>query len=53
MEEQETVGGKKYHCYTHPEGQPEDALQAFVYSLIVHASTRLRPEFATMDLFGP
>ena len=26
LEEQETVSGKKYHYYTHSEGEPDDAL---------------------------
>jgi hypothetical protein len=26
MEEQETVSGKKYHYYTHSEGEPDDGI---------------------------
>jgi hypothetical protein len=53
MEEQEMVGGKKYHHYTHPQGEPDDALHAFIYALIAKEIGRL-PEnqpLAIMDLF--
>ena len=54
MEEQEMVGGKKYHHYKYPEGQPDDALHAFVYALIADEIGRL-PEnqsLAIMDLYS-
>jgi hypothetical protein len=53
MEEQEMVGGKKYHHYKHPQGEPDDALHAFIYALIAEEIGRL-PEnqpLAIMDLF--
>lgn len=53
MEEQEMVGGKKYHHYTHSEGQPDDAFQTFVYALIADAIGRIRPELVVTDLFTP
>jgi len=52
MEEQETVSDKKYHHYTHPEGQPDDALHAFVYALIAHALTRMQGELRPVELFS-
>jgi len=52
MEEQETIAGKKYHHYTHPEGRPDDAFHAFVYALIAYHSRKMRPEFGIVDLFG-
>jgi len=54
MEEQETISGRRYHHYKHPEGEPDDALHAFVYALIAEETTRL-PEnqpLAIMDLFS-
>lgn len=50
MEEQETVGGKRYHHYTHPEGQPDDALHAFVYALIANDIYHIYPELSIRDL---
>jgi hypothetical protein len=50
MQEQEMVGGKKYHHYTHPEGEPDDALHSFVYSIIADAIGRIRPEISIQDL---
>jgi len=52
MEEQETVSGKRYHHYTHPEGQPDDALHAFVYALIAYHSRKMGSELGIVDLFG-
>ena len=52
MEEQETISGKKYHHYTHPEGQPDDALHAFIYALIAHEYGRMSPPLVVQDLFG-
>jgi hypothetical protein len=37
MEEQNMVGGKKYHHYTHPKSEPDDAMHAFIYALIADA----------------
>lgn len=51
MEEQENVSGKKYHHYTHPEGEPDDALHAFIYALIAHAVGRMTPPLVVQDLF--
>jgi hypothetical protein len=51
MQEQEMVGGKKYHNYTHPEGEPDDALHSFVYALIADSIGRLRPEISIQDLY--
>jgi hypothetical protein len=51
MEEQETVSGKKYHHYTHPEGEPDDALHAFIYALIADAVGRMTPPLIVQDLF--
>jgi hypothetical protein len=51
MQEQEMVGGKKYHHYTHPEGQPDDALHSFCYSLIADAVGKIRPELSIQDLY--
>ncbi|MCW4032067.1 MAG: phage terminase large subunit family protein [Candidatus Bathyarchaeota archaeon] len=51
MEEQETVSGKKYHHYTHPEGEPDDALHSFIYALIGDAIGRLTPDLVIQDLF--
>jgi hypothetical protein len=53
MEEQETVSGKKYHHYTHPDGEPDDALHEFIYALIAEAVGRMSAPLAVMDLFGP
>jgi nitrogen regulatory protein PII len=53
MEEQETVSGKRYHHYTHPEGEPDDALHAFVYALIAESvSERINQPLVVMDLFS-
>jgi hypothetical protein len=52
MEEQETVSGKKYHHYTHPEGEPDDALHACIYSLIAESLERIDRPLAVHDLFG-
>jgi len=52
MEEQETVGGKKYHHYAHPEGEPDDALHSFVYALIADAVRRMSPLVVIQDLFS-
>jgi hypothetical protein len=52
MEEQEMVGGKKYHHYTHPEGEPDDALHAFIYALVAHAVGRMSSPLVVKDLFG-
>jgi hypothetical protein len=52
MEEQETVSGKKYHHYTHPEGQPDDALHAFIYALIAEAIQGMSQPLVIKDLFG-
>jgi hypothetical protein len=52
MEEQEMVGGKKYHHYTHPEGEPDDALHAFIYALIADAIARMSSPLVVKDLFG-
>jgi hypothetical protein len=51
MEEQETVSGKRYHHYTHPEGQPDDALHAFIYALIAEAIGRMSQPLIPKDLF--
>jgi len=51
MEEQETVSGKRYHHYTHPEGEPDDAYHGYIYSLIAEAIGRISPELSVMDLF--
>jgi len=52
MEEQETVSGKKYHHYTHPEREPDDALHTFVYALIADAIGRMSPPAVIQDLFS-
>lgn len=52
MEEQESVSGKKYHHYTHPEGEPDDALHGFIYALIADAYGRMAPPLVVQDLFG-
>jgi hypothetical protein len=52
MEEQEMVGGKKYHHYTHPEGEPDDALHAFIYALIADGIGRMSSPLVIKDLFG-
>jgi hypothetical protein len=41
MEEQETISGRRYHHYKHPEGEPDDALHAFIYALIAEEVGRL------------
>ena len=51
MQEQEMVGGKKYHHYTHPEGEPDDALHAFCYALIADAIGRISPRLEIQDLY--
>ena len=51
MEEQETVSGKKYHHYTHSEGEPDDALHGFIYALIADAYGRMAPPAVIQDLF--
>ena len=52
MEEQETISGKKYHHYTHPEGEPDDALHAFIYALISDAYSHMAPPLVIQDLFS-
>jgi len=52
MEEQETISGKKYHHYTHPEGEPDDAYHGFVYALIADAIQRISPALSVKDLFS-
>lgn len=52
MEEQEMVGGKKYHHYTHPQGESDGAFQAFVYALIADQVHRMEPPAVIQDLFG-
>ena len=52
MEEQETVSGKEYHHYTHPEGEPDDALHGFIYALIADAAGRMAPPLVVQDLFS-
>jgi hypothetical protein len=52
MEEQENISGKKYHHYTHPEGQPDDAIHAFIYALIAHEYGRMTPPLVIQDLFN-
>ena len=49
LEEQESV--KKYHHYTHPKGQPDDAFQAFIYALIAEGSERINPPLVVKNLF--
>lgn len=51
MEEQETISGKRYHHYTHPQGEPDDALHSFIYALIADALLRISPELSVTDLF--
>lgn len=51
MQEQEMVGGKKYHHYTHPEGEPDDALHSFVYAIIADAIERISPTLTIQDLY--
>jgi hypothetical protein len=51
MEEQETVSGKKYHHYTHPEGTADDALHAYIYAMMAENIENLRPELVIKDLF--
>jgi hypothetical protein len=51
MEEQETVSGKKYHHYTHPEGEPDDAGHACIYSIIAESLERIDHPLAVHDLF--
>jgi len=50
MEEQESISGKKYHHYTHPEGEPDDALHTFIYALIADAVGKMSPPLVVMDL---
>ena len=52
MEEQETVSGKKYHHYTHSEGEPDDALHGFIYALIADAAGKMAPPLVVQDLFS-
>jgi len=52
MEEQETASGKKYHHYTHPEGEPDDALHGFIYALIADAAGCMAPPLVVQDLFS-
>jgi hypothetical protein len=52
MEEQETVSGKRYDHYTHPEGEPDDALHAFASALIADAIGRMNPPAVIRHLFG-
>jgi len=51
MKEVEILGGKRYHRYTHPEGEPDDALHTFCYALIADAVGRISPTFAVQDLY--
>jgi len=54
MEEQESITGRRYHHCKHPEGEPDDALHAFIYALIAEEVGRL-PEnqpLAIMDLYS-
>lgn len=51
MEEQESVSGRRYHHYTHPEGEPDHALHTFVYALIAYRSTGLSEPLEVMDLY--
>jgi hypothetical protein len=51
MQEEETVSGKKYHHYTHPEGQPDDALHSFIYALIAESIERISGPAVIKDLF--
>lgn len=51
MEEVEMVGGKRYHNYTHPEGEPDDALHTFCYAIIADAIGRISPTLTVQDLF--
>jgi hypothetical protein len=51
MEEQETVSREKYHHYTHPEGEPDDALHSFVYAIIADAVERISPTLTIQDLY--
>jgi hypothetical protein len=44
MEETETVSGKQYHTYTHPEGEVDDALHAFIYALLAHEYDTMTPK---------
>jgi hypothetical protein len=52
MEEQETISGKKYHHYTHPQGEPDDAFHAFIYALIADAVGEMSPPAVIQDLFS-
>lgn len=40
MEAEESVSGRKYHVYTHPDGQPDDAYHGYIYCLIAEALSR-------------
>jgi hypothetical protein len=51
MEEQVMVSGKQYHHYTHPEGEPDDAYHAYIYSLIAYALGKMSPRAIIRDLF--
>jgi hypothetical protein len=54
MKEVEMLGGKCYHRYTHPEGEPDDTLHAFIYALIADEIGKL-PEnqpLAILDLYS-
>jgi hypothetical protein len=51
MEEQETVSGKRYHHYTHPEGQPDDAGHAYIYARIASELERIHGPAVIQDLF--
>ena len=51
MEEQEMVSGKKYHHYTHPEGEPDDAYHGFIYALIAYALGKMTSRAIIRDLF--
>jgi hypothetical protein len=51
MEEQETVSGKRYHHYAHPEGSPDDALHAFIYALIAESVEGMTYPLVIQDLF--
>jgi hypothetical protein len=47
----ETVGGAKYHQYSHPDGSPDDALHAFIYALLAEGFERINPPLVAQDLF--
>jgi hypothetical protein len=47
-----TVSGKKYHHRMHSEGEHDDALHEFIYSLIADAVGKMAPRLVVQDLFG-